>query len=252
MNKKILIDTYLDTQNKCITGKFSNLEKGYTSSFNSKDTKLTSINYLPRHNKTNIQVINDLVLDVTQKVYDGGERNIMVLNLASSYCPGGGVANGAVAQEEDLFRKTNYFLMLNKKFYPIPKGNVIYTDKVYVIKDNKFNDLENPFPVSMLAAAAIKDPELVNGRYNQPDYNTMKETIENIFKVAYLANKETLILGALGCGAYNNPPKIIISIFNEYLKKYNGCFKNIIFAVYSNKYNDNYDLFDKGIIRIFS
>jgi hypothetical protein len=87
--------------------------------------------------------------------------------------------------------------MLNKKFYPIYKGNIIYTDKVYVIKDNKFNDLENPFTVLMLAAA-IKDPELVYGRYNQPNYNTMKETFENIFKVADLANKETLILGASG------------------------------------------------------
>ncbi len=123
------------------------------------------------------------------------ERNVIVLNFASSYFHDRGVSKSVVTQK-DLFRKTNY-LMLNKKFYPIYKGNIIYTDKVYVIKDNKFNDLENPFTVLMLAAA-IKDPELVYGRYNQPNYNTMKETFENIFKVADLANKETLILGASG------------------------------------------------------
>lgn len=106
--------------------------------------------------------------------------------------------------------------------------------------------MENPFPVSMLASAAIKNPELIKGRYIQEDYIMMKNTIENIFKVAYLHKKETLVLGALGCGAYYNPPMIVISIFNEYLKKYNGCFKNIVFAVYSRR-DKNFDLFNEFI-----
>jgi uncharacterized protein (TIGR02452 family) len=76
----------------------------------------------------------------------------------------------------------------------------------------------------------------------------MRITIENIFRVAYLHKKETLILGALGCGVYRNPPQIIISLFNEFIKKYNGCFKNIIFAVYSTKDN-NYELFNEKIIK---
>ena len=188
------------------------------------------------------------MLDVTKQIYDIGETNISVLNLASSYCPGGGVAKGAVAQEEDLFRKSNYFLSLERKFYPIPTTSVIYTDTVHIIKDDNFKDLYYPFSVSMLAAAAIKNPTLINGRYLQSDYNMMRQTIENIFKVGYLHNKETLVLGALGCGAYHNPPLIIISIFNEFLKKYDGCFKNIVFAVCSTR-DDNFRLFNEKIHR---
>ena len=247
MNRDNLIDIYADTQIKCISGKFSKLDKGYSTMYSTNEPTLSSINYTPKY-KTNIQVINGLVLDVTKKIYDTGETNIMVLNLASRYCPGGGVAKGAIAQEEDLFRKTNYFKSLPNKFYPLPTENVIFTDKVYVIKNAEFKDLDKPFPVSMLAAAALKNPELINGRYNQADYNIMRQTIENIFKVAYIQNKDTLVLGALGCGAYHNPSKIVISIFNEYLRKYDGYFKNIVFSVYSRR-DDNFDLFNKYIYR---
>lgn len=247
MNRNELSEIYADTQTKCKTGKFAKFPSCLSDSYMPDTPSINALNFVPRF-KTNVQIINGLVLDVTKQLVDSGDKNIMVLNLASSYCPGGGVVKGAVAQEEDLFRKTNYFLSLARKFYPIPKSCVIYTDKVYVIKDNNFMDLTDPFPVSMLAAAAINNPELVKGRYTQSDYNTMKTTIENIFKVAYLHGKETLVLGALGCGAYKNPPLIVISIFNEYLKKYNGCFKNIVFAVYS-KYDNNFDLFNKHIYK---
>ncbi len=247
MNYQNLIKIYWDTKKKCTEGKFSKFGGCLSEMYKFDDPYLNASNFVPKF-KTNIQVINGLVLDVTQQLVSQGNTNIMVLNLASSYNPGGGVTGGAVAQEEDLFRKTNYFLSLPRKFYPLPKGNVIYTDKVYVVKDNKFNDIDEPYPVSMLAAAAIKDPIIFKGKYTQEDYNVMKTTIENIFKVAYLHCKETLVLGALGCGAYNNPPIIVASIFNEYLKKYDGCFKNIVFAVYS-KHDNNFKLFNKYIHR---
>jgi uncharacterized protein (TIGR02452 family) len=242
-----LSEVYADTQRKCRTGKFSTLEKCVSYMYSADSPEISGLTMTPKF-KTNVQVVNGLVLEVTQKLVTEGNTNIMVLNLASSYNPGGGVVKGAVAQEEDLFRKTNYFLCLPRKFYPIPKSNVIYTEKVFVVKNTDFSDLKSPFPVSMLAAAAIKNPTIIGGRYTQPDYNVMKSTIDNIFKVAYLHGKETLVLGALGCGAYRNPPNIVISIFNDCLRRYDGCFKNIVFAVYSTR-DDNFDLFDKHIHR---
>ena len=247
MNRDRLVEIYADTQTKCRNGKFSKFGSCLSDMYNSDSPCIKTLNFVPKF-KTNVQIINGQVLDVTQQLVTQGNTNIMVLNLASSYNPGGGVVHGAIAQEEDLFRKTNYFLSLPRKFYPIPKGSVIYTDKVYVIKDSNFTDFNNPYPVSMLAAAAIKDPEIFHGRSTHAEYNVMKTTIENIFKVAYLRGKETLVLGALGCGAYNNPPLIVISIFNEYLQKYDGCFINIVFAVYSRRDN-NFELFNKHIYR---
>ena len=70
--------------------------------------------------------------------------------------------------------------------------------------------------------------------------------IDNIFRVAFLIQKDTLVLGALGCGVYGNRAIDVINIFNQYLVKYNGCFKKIVFAVYSVR-DDNFEYFDQFI-----
>ena len=61
-------------------------------------------------------------------------------------------------------------------------------------------------------------------------------------------SKAATILGALGCGAFHNPPEEIVKIFNIYLEKYNGCFKTIVFAVLSRSDN-NFDIFNANIKR---
>jgi hypothetical protein len=40
-----------------------------------------------------------------------------------------------------------------------------------------------------------------------------------------------LVLTALGCGAFANPPEIVAGIFGEVLKQFKGCFKEVIFAI---------------------
>jgi uncharacterized protein (TIGR02452 family) len=247
MDKKDLVEIYKDTMHKSKT-KYKDLPKYKSEMFSHSDERFDKIVYSAKY-KTEIYVVNGLVLDVTEKLYLAGDSKIMVLNLASSFGPGGGVVRGAVAQEEDLFRKTNYYLSLDKEFYPIPKGCTIYTKSVYVIKDGLYNDLEKPFGVDMLAACAIKNPLVNSGyKYCAADFTIMNNVIENIFKTAYYNGNETLVLGALGCGAYHNPPMEVIKIFNRFLKKYNGCFKKIVFAVYS-KYDKNYELFDSYIFK---
>lgn len=159
MSKIKLIEEYKDTKTKCTFGKYKNLPYEKSIMYSKDNEKFNQI-IEPKYD-TIIKVINGLVLDVTEQYIKMGEKNIMVLNLASPYKAGGGVENGAVAQEEDIFRKTNYFLTLTRNFYPIPEGNVIYSDKVYIIKNNTYLDIDEPHCVSMLAAAAIKNPELV-------------------------------------------------------------------------------------------
>mgnify|MGYP003348119148 CR=1 FL=1 len=58
-----------------------------------------------------------------------------------------------------------------------------------------------------------------------------------------LYNKNTnLVLGALGCGVFCNPPEDIVEIYNYCLQKYDGYFENIVFSVLSVN-NDNYKIF---------
>ena len=193
-----------------------------------------------------VKVINDDVLKIAEQYYTQG--NIVVLNLASDMKPGGGVRTGAMAQEEELFRRSNYYLSLNQSFYPINKTNVIYTSKVTIIKDSDYQLLENPFIVSMIAAVGIRQPILTKQhQYQNEDYEIIYNTIDNIFRTAYANNHDILILGAIGCGVFHNPPKEIIKIYNIFIKKYYNCFNKIIFAIKSIGKDQNYDLFNQFI-----
>jgi Uncharacterized protein conserved in bacteria len=61
--------------------------------------------------ETMFSVINADCLEAAEILLNSG-FNPCVLNLANDLKPGGGVLNGAGAQEENLFRRTNLFMSL--------------------------------------------------------------------------------------------------------------------------------------------
>ena len=62
-----------------------------------------------------------------------------------------------------------------------------------------------------------------------------------------LRNKaDVLILGAFGCGAFRNPPKLVAEVFAEFTEKYRGCFDVIEYAVFHVGHERaNYEAFKK-------
>jgi hypothetical protein len=74
----------------------------------------------------------------------------------------------------------------------------------------------------------------------------MKKII-NLFQICLNNNCDILILSALGCGAFKNPPSHISLIFLETIKTiFDGYFKKIIFAIYddSNSVGSNFKIFE--------
>jgi uncharacterized protein (TIGR02452 family) len=247
MNQLDRIKVYEDTKRKCLNGTYGKLVKGSSYLMKNSNSRLDNILFKKKYDKTYVEVVNDDVLAVANRLHTDGEKNILVLNLASDYRAGGGVERGAMAQEEELFRRSNYFMNLDNTFYPLEPASVVYTPNVLIVKDRHYTDLGTPFTVSMLAVAAIRNPKLTKkGEYYDSDYKIMFDSIHNIFKIAYMMNHETLVLGALGCGAFHNPPTEVIKIYNIFLEKYDGCFKNVVFAVYSRR-DDNFTYFSKYI-----
>lgn len=59
-------------------------------------------------------------------------RRIAVLNMASFLRPGGGVMQGAIAQEESLCLRSTLYTSLDEKFYRLPKFGGLYTKDVLV------------------------------------------------------------------------------------------------------------------------
>lgn len=177
-------------------------------------------------------------------------ENPLVLNLASDVKSGGGVAKGSRAQEEDLYRRSNYFEANDQSLYPLKVTEIVYSPLVHIIKDRNYNLLQYPHTVSCLAVAAIRNPKLktLNGDVtyaNEADLMLMQEKIDSIFKVAIAYGHTNLVLGALGCGVFNNPTRQVALLFKNAVCKYGERFKNSSFAILSGYGDPNYAVFSE-------
>lgn len=175
--------------------------------------------------------------------------NPMVLNFASNVYPGGGWKKGARAQEEDLFRRSNYFQSLNQETVSYPLGwNVAYSPTIYIAKSREYEWLKITKPVSCLAAAAVRNPTVYidrdgKERFVKPEEKEyMRQLIATIFHVAKTEGHNSLVLGALGCGAYHGPRHDIAELFAEAANAYRPHFKMIGFGVLVNRPADNENL----------
>jgi uncharacterized protein (TIGR02452 family) len=197
------------------------------------------------------KIVNNCVVEVlNEDSFNLGIRyiseglNPLVLNMASDFKPGGGVANGKTAQEEELFRRSNAHLTHPNAWYPLSKDEIIYSPEVTIIKDTRNNDyaLIDEVKVAMIAVAAIRRPKLVYGSFSKDDYDLMSNKIEAMFMVGIEKKHDALVLGAFGCGAFHNPPGEVAEIFSVMVDKYGKYFKKIGFAVLTVKSTDNDNL----------
>lgn len=211
-------------------------------------------------NKQIIEVKNMDTFDLAKEMLDNG-FNPLVLNLASDIKPGGGWKNNKTAQEESLFFRSTYALSLdnelikqfmkitrNDNFYPLEWYEEIYSPDIYVFKDSEYSKMKpkDYYYVNCLAAVGLRNPKyLSNGKLkNEEDHNKLKEKIKGIFKIAKLKNHDCLVLGALGCGVFNNDPIHVSNLFKEVIEEYE-CDRDfkIVFAVKCGRDKTNYNVF---------
>ena len=197
-------------------------------------------------------------------------QKVAVLNFASSTSPGGGVENGASAQEECLCRVSTLYPCLKaqaarEKFYgphrvapnPLHNDDIIYTQNVVVLKDDDYNVLPSPFHVDVITCAAPNLRESPSNRYNRNDGEAVHISPEKLLELhvkrarkilsAAAANgAEVLILGAFGCGAFRNDPAVVAAAYQQLLPHFRNHFKTVEFAVYCSPGDQrNYDAFTK-------
>lgn len=197
-------------------------------------------------------------------------QKVTVLNFASSTSPGGGVENGASAQEECLCRVSTLYPCLKtrtawEKFYaphcaahnPLHNDDIIYTQDVVVLKDDDYNLLPSPFHVDVITCAAPNLRESPSNRYNRYDGDAVHVSPEKLLELhlkrarkilsAAAANgAEVLILGAFGCGAFRNDPAVVAAAYQHVLPQFLNHFKTVEFAVYCSPRDlRNYEEFTK-------
>lgn len=171
----------------------------------------------------------------------GAGYNPLVLNFADDVFPGGHVAMGSGAQEESLFRRTNYHQTLHHGtgFYPLEGTESVYSPDVTVIKNLDFILLPEFKKLSFIASPGLRHPPLtIENKLRPEDRTLLQNKIETIFQVGYAYGHDSLVLGALGCGAWNSPPEEVAGVFREVGERWNGVFRKIVYAIKKNSDKD--------------
>ena len=200
---------------------------------------------------------------------------VCVHNFASASNPGGGVVRGSSAQEECLCRCSTLYFNLNTSemwngFYsphraeqnPLHNDDCIYTPEVIVFKSDTASPSTMPekewYSVDVITWAAPNLREKPSNMMNLGDgHRAVKiedkdlqvlheKRLTRILDIAAAENNEVVILGAFGCGAFENSPEVVARAAKNVIGKFMHAFKTIEFAVYCSPRDDtNYRVFER-------
>ena len=226
---------------------------------------------------TEVQVINQDCILATRDLVEQG-YNPALLNMASLYHPGGGVLTGSSAQEEDLCRRSNLAISLYQFSLPggrygdladmvrvkrraerYPMDNTyggIYSPDITFFRaniDEGYALLDEPFRAAVISVASLNynpkhgHSQLDNGNIPEADKPVLKEKIRTILRIGALKNHDSLVLGALGCGAFCTPPAQMARLFHQVMdeQEFQGRFKKIVFAIIDSPSSNNFKPFLK-------
>lgn len=224
-----------------------------------------------QHAQTDRGVLQILVLPgdwgvVTHELTKRFGTCFAVLNMANAYVPGGAYVEGAIAQEENMYRRSDCHFYIGPPHYDAMRDRytpeatrlisgedgVVYLDSTYPRvcirgpEDRNAADLGYPwldkgeiFPFYELRSAA---QDLRRG----DDFNPLQARRQIRAQLATLraAGLRHVVLGAFGCGAFRNPAEEVARIYREEIDDNRSYFAVIAFAIFNAGYGpDNYTPF---------
>lgn len=163
---------------------------------------------------------------------------------------GGGYLTGAGAQEENLFRRTNYVQHLadpEKEFdpkrkweYRLPEFSCVYSTNVQIFRaseDQGYAFLPSPVPMSFVAIPAYPTPPCTGYKDEKQLIPNMVEKVKRKMRIMLSTGlhqgHDSLVLSAWGCGAFRNPPRHIAKLFQEVLSEpaFRNRYRHISFSI---------------------
>lgn len=223
---------------------------------------------------TEITVTGDRSFQAAMRlVSENPGSKVAVMNFANAFKAGGAVENGAGAQEECLCRTSTLYPLLYRSslrdsFYkyhheknsPVASDSLIYTEGVVICKTDedlpKRMDKKDWVEVDVITIAApdLRGSsnmhfELVNGGALLQDAELFGYHVKraiHMLTVAAAKGADVLVLGAFGCGAFQNNPEVVARAYKVALQEFPKVFKKIEFAVFCPPGGSkNYDVFSK-------
>jgi hypothetical protein len=201
--------------------------------------------------------------EVTKTVTRTYGECFAVLNMANAYFPGGAYSEGAVAQEENMFRRTDCHFQVQEKDldesgreYSTAMSTLLNAEDRLVYldaaqpricirgpEDRAAADLgyewlqdSEVFPYYELRAAA---QDLRDG--SNFDATDARRRIAAQFETLLAQGVRHAVLGAFGCGAFLNPAPQVARLYKEELACRSAGFSVVAFAIYAAGYGpDNF------------
>jgi uncharacterized protein (TIGR02452 family) len=193
--------------------------------------------HTPRFETTAVEILQkDCVYAAIDQVRLGLKP--LLLNMASEFKAGGGVGKGSSAQEEDLFRRSDYFRHLQTAKYPLEPVSSLTSQQVLFYRlgaSENYELMKFPTGIDCIAAAALRRPLTTQAgtRFaKDEDVELFLMKMRHLFDVAYRLGNDCLVLSAWGCGAFGCPTEHVASLFREVVAENEGRFKKVIFAIF--------------------
>ncbi len=201
--------------------------------------------------ETEILVLDEDCLLTVERLISQG-YNPAVLNMANRRNPGGGVLTGAGAQEETIFRRSDLFrslyqyasyaqmygLVPSEDQYPLDRNfGGVYSSGVSVFRMDEAHGyafMDEPVKTAFVSVAGINRPELDSaGMICEHLVPAVKKKIRTILRIGLQNGHDSLVLGALGCGAFRNPPAHVARLFHEVFNEdeFKNKFRLLVFSV---------------------
>ncbi|MFD9910422.1 TIGR02452 family protein [Streptomyces sp. NPDC059063] len=193
---------------------------------------------------TVVEVTGESSLEAARRLVAAAPDPVAVLNFASARNPGGGFLNGAQAQEEALCRASalDACLLAAPGFYdhhradrdPLYSDRVIHTPAVPVFRDDRGRLLDAPYAAGFLTSPA---PNAGVVRRRTPERAAALPTVlarraGRVLETAATCGYRRLVLGAWGCGVFQNDPAQVAAAFRTELRgRFQGYFSHIVFGV---------------------
>jgi uncharacterized protein (TIGR02452 family) len=223
---------------------------------------------------TVITVSGDRSYQAAMKLHkENPDAKIAVMNFANAFHAGGGVTTGASAQEECLCRTSTLYPLLYRQtlrdtFYkhhhdlntPKATDSLVYTEGVIICKTDE--DLPKRMPqedwvtvdVITIAAPDLRNKSnvhvpLVNGGTHMNNAELFGYHVKraiHMLTCAAAKGADILVLGAFGCGAFQNDPEVVARAYKTALEEFPKVFRQVEFAVYCPPAGSrNYDVFKR-------
>lgn len=204
---------------------------------------------------TEVRVENmDCVLAAKRLVDEG--YNPAMLNLADLYTPGGLVEFGSGAQEENLCRRSDLILSLyqfsSARVRQYPGLGLVAREEQYPM-DERYGGIysgtvtffrgpesegsrmeEKPYNIPVISVAALSGPRIdKDGMMYPEEAEVTLEKMRTIFRIGMAHFHDSLVLSAMGCGAFKNPPAHIAKLFHQVIEEpeFKDKFRLIDFAI---------------------